>query len=714
MGTQLAHLPTDLLAQILGYSCIGYAAIELLKCGNALLSTKLRNGGATRVSLHSAFFSSSVLVRIPKLLLELQHLRSLEIATAQYVSIDLRDTSNKLRQLSTSLEELCLNFSNSQLCIADFKLVSPQDDASAVLSRLALEKTVVWNIKRTLPRLRRLELAGQNNNFMFRASYVPYLPAGLRHLKVSATLNQEWTLNPTTCVLETLEVDHLRIPFSQLPPSLSVLRTSTHWNTDMVLLLPENISEVANWKVTKEDLTPQKFTLLNGTIRPITHLSLHGSAFSSAYWEDEQLIFWPPTLTSLSFLAIPPGQRITLELMRSIPRTVTDLSIHLLSDEIASAITWPPLKSLHIRSIGDMQEQAIKALPKSLTLIEQLKKAYFVEEKYLPLQLFKHLPTSLSQLKLRTLYDGVIIVTNSALATPELFTPHLMSVSLSGYCLSAELIACMPPTVTEWKSKASMATPLTPELAARLPRYLSSLSARGLVIQADAIPLIPRGLGTLEISGFEAGEEDDEVESLMTAFSALPRDLCVLIANSSPSPLPKQVLRILPPRLRTVSLYVSQIVDAQFTLPSLCYAPLQRPCIPKHHLSMSNNEQSALAVLGSGNGEKEDRFSGTTSSTDYASDSTLFASLPPSLRSIEVMCDNPVCLSDDTLVSHGRPKDWIVFQTVHDSDVFPFGIVFPAYRAFNEPEFSMTPLSDMTESPHSWTTYLARADRTDD
>lgn len=711
MEARFAHLPTTLLAQILSYSCIGYATIELLKCGNSLLSTKLCNGGAVRVSLVSLDRKNAIRIRLPKLLLALQQLRVLHIKAHKFVLIDMESASSTLKKLFPTLEELCIDARNSIQCLANFDLVLNETHPIEVLTRLSLEKTIIWNIKRTLPRLQRLELVGPNLDFPFRSSFVPYLPTGLNYLSLSSTSKQSWDLKRDTCVLETIIVDELRIPISQLPPSLTVLRTNTTWTTDMVLMLPENVTEVSKWKTTVEDLDSQKLLLPNGSFRPISHMSLEGAAFGRGLSFNTPIsALWPPTLTNLCLLEMPPGQWLTVEHIRCIPRTVTDLSLCALLAEFTEVLMNLPLKTLRFYSIGEHDESSLEFLPKTITVFEQISHPYAMAIRCLPPSQFEFLPSALKHLKLGP-PDGVEFETGfRPFASFQLFPSNLVSIVLDGYYLTAYWMARLPPTVTKWECKVKKTPALSPQLAARLPRHLTYMHAAGLIIEAQAVQYLPRELEWLGIGGFEVEEDEDEFETLMSAVSALPPGLRTLKADSSDCPLPKQALRILPPKLHSLKLYVTQIVDDQFMLPSRCYAPIPKPYIPKYHINLAKKGESGLSAHESINEAGEAQLvvsdqsePNSTFAQDYTDDSSLFDSLPPTLTSLSLKCEYPVSLSDATLERLEGVN--LTFNTLHITAVFPRGIVFPAYQALNEQEFSLTPVSDLVESEDCWTCY---------
>lgn len=493
--TILSDMPVEVLALI----ALGYEAIELWKCGDKRIMSKLASGGAVSLKLQDEKFDSTS--RFPRCLVEFAFLRELSISRGDHHLMDAEDFGKCLQQLSPSLLKLRIESAGSMAAfVAPVATATFFDDEEVPADDQDDNHpgSTIWNVKRTFPRLQSLILQGgppKWNDLDFLQ-----LPSTLTHLKLPF-------------------VDHFRpLAFQSLPTSL----TSLYLNPKQYSSLPTELAAALPRTLLAIDSTAYIFNVDNISALPTSLTSLVPG--QRVDWSPSFAAVWPPLATVLE-VNIPPhvgpslGDDLSLpkhlttlefggksdseylvlktDTLAALPRTLTDLQIWPASIDWAGVVpgTLPSaLTRLAIPTTSLFTSQAASVLPRSIKHLWFLRnprlRSPTIERDAaldeLDHAIFPILPPAISELYIETMRntgDGVLEGLPNGLR-----------------CLT---IAC----------------PIMPSNLALLPRGLTELSLRSTyVCLKDQVEQLPRTLTTLKL---DAPIHADSVGALPSALADL-------------------------------------------------------------------------------------------------------------------------------------------------------------------------------------------------
>ena len=193
----LQNLPPEILDLILRDS---HLAVTLWQCGNHGLNRRL-SSGITELSLH--YFPYKEL-SLPKLVLELPKLKSLELYASKSLLEEMETWSYIRAQLPRTLESLTIDFDSDQVFL-DF------DSAGFVEGDYVPNRNHGYiSIESILPNLQNLEL--KRSRLQVHRSFLSSLPPSLTSL--------------------TIDNGNFTLPFmSLLPPNIKYLDLNANWST---------------------------------------------------------------------------------------------------------------------------------------------------------------------------------------------------------------------------------------------------------------------------------------------------------------------------------------------------------------------------------------------------------------------------------------------------------------------------------------------------
>lgn len=285
------------------------------------LNTRLASGGCTQVYLCDRRPASNS--RFPKMLLELRHLRFLDISRDFGNLTSPFDLGVALRGLSSSLQHLKLTCNGAVTCLHN----RPSPAEAPIMTMFSRGKSRLWDLNSTFPFLTYLDLSDCGDKMVIKAEEPPLtlddlaaLPSGLITIKVHVYrefapghINMR-SLPPTIehCLfskLVALNPRYARLKY--FPPSLKTIGGSSRLSS-VVHELPDSVESFQhrNWvfdlKGSNKPLPPS-LTFLSCEMK--ANLTLPSRLRTLNVWQDRWYTF-----------------TLKADFIRSLPRTLTDLA----------------------------------------------------------------------------------------------------------------------------------------------------------------------------------------------------------------------------------------------------------------------------------------------------------------------------------------------------------------------------------------------------
>lgn len=212
----LSDFPPSVLALILNES-VGFLAIELWKCGNTTLNTRLKHGGVVDIALRCP--DQLTTLRWPRCLKEFR-LKRLSVKSTRHALGSIKMLRSEVQSLHTGLEVLDLCFPGAQAVLfgqnrRPISVVKAPRAKRAKLRETANSSVVhesIWDLNLFWPTLQSLSAKDeQHRQFSQRDSLTSQvfalLPRSLIHLD-----------------LQTIRFSDVEFDFSELPPKLQTLK----------------------------------------------------------------------------------------------------------------------------------------------------------------------------------------------------------------------------------------------------------------------------------------------------------------------------------------------------------------------------------------------------------------------------------------------------------------------------------------------------------
>lgn len=439
----LADLPSEILAQIIGYKHISYCILQLWKCGNTLLNTKL-SSGVTYVHLEADHFLPR---RYPLMLSELRNLRYLYVFSAYDDPIIL---SKSVRKLPPTIEALHLITSNSLCAFRNYTTDKLDCYPNHIKSDYGRGETSYYDTSTFFPRLHTLELrASEHRPLSYkdvadfaglpssltrlitndiclhreRQDIMQYLPRSLIRLEANIQLK----------ALNEFDTRPFLDDWANAPPQLEhVDFISFECDISSASWIPPTLTSGDIVELNRSIFTPEFAASLPPTLGQLYIRSLPFAQFELQHknWALEL----PKHLHTLTLNLTTPSDAETAEhrhlwhQIACLPRSITNLSFigfenvmswHTIPSNNIS-LNWPPALTSFDSSGDYFYAQHFKLLPTTLTSF----KAYIGEGdpiidgstlprnltllslrgKWIlaPLSITNHLPTSLTDLTIES------------------------------------------------------------------------------------------------------------------------------------------------------------------------------------------------------------------------------------------------------------------------------------------------------------------------
>lgn len=382
MATTLSALPSELFSLIL-HSDISFMAIDLYKCGDALLNHRLRKA-ELHISLKDHRFGSTS--RWPKCLSKFRCLRSLSIVRPDWPilpsSVELR---KEIATLAPSLERLELDIcdsaglfdvsvvkadsadSNASFCIADSFVdlrhllirSSSNNEAEFVITNESLARQLPVGLS-TLCLDLPGSLSGLSNDL------AALLPRHLEELSIQVdSLSMAHNL-PTSLRRVSYVLDYATTISEKLLPCLENMTIHNLDRNFDFSILPENLksleidySTLVSWSPEQIASLPRNLELLRGSNLNLDWPALDEMSQNKNENAPKQ-VSWPPTLATLalSCLSLPDETYL-----KYLPSTLTSLQ-NVECKQLQNHYQAPSATSMH--TDDDDAESATCLLPKGL------------------------------------------------------------------------------------------------------------------------------------------------------------------------------------------------------------------------------------------------------------------------------------------------------------------------------------------------------------
>lgn len=396
MPLQLLSFPEEILAVLLDFDDILHKSIDLWLCGSKALQSRMSRV-VTRVSLHCS--DTIIYHGLPQFLIQLSHLRSLDVSRSGKPFYRPHHIIHTLRQLNPGLAELKFVVQHSSMYF--FPQTAQDNSVSDSLQKLFRE--LDFNLSATFPALKSLVL---DEKAVLHAETIKALPEDLEVLQCDAIDPSRWI--ECACALprslKRLKMDRLYSTgifdatfWNSLPPSLTSVSIKYHDlpgnpSPDMLSVFPRQLLVLdlpamwlgIKWNMDFLQALPPKLQVFNickyeeSETEAIAAFLQQSSAriLGTDYVPSTSLPpiilgSLPPTLTSLE-------GRFTLGLasprQRKGPITLPDHLLHLIirpTKNEFGAIPFPPrLSILDIRNACfDITQDIVNTLPKTLVSV---------------------------------------------------------------------------------------------------------------------------------------------------------------------------------------------------------------------------------------------------------------------------------------------------------------------------------------------------------
>lgn len=358
---KLSHLPRDILALILDGAQYSFLIIDLWKCGDSNLNSKLSNC-ITTVRLKGL---PQWPCRFPFLLGAIQSLRHLTIIHDASPVKNPIDWQSTLNMLPKTLESLSLCFPSSSQAFLNIAPDSPPSSPIYIETKYNRGSSTYFDLDAMFPALQSLEF--QMAYETLPENIAPALPSRLRILstgKLRLTLQKRFfeLLPPSIEVLDCC----LHLLSFGLDTSLEALSVAVH---QMFSSLPPNLHRISSLSmvtIASLQFLPKhieygelRFSCSPNTPMPPYILKMRLMNLNSV----EQCLMLPRHLREVTFTH--RGKPLSSELISALPSTLTSLKASLLDwNDIHQAIqcrqyaggtfSWPPHLELFTGSIQNL------------------------------------------------------------------------------------------------------------------------------------------------------------------------------------------------------------------------------------------------------------------------------------------------------------------------------------------------------------------------
>lgn len=532
---KLEQLPIELLERILSPH-FSWAAIELWKCGNGILNSKLARGAVKYMDLRD--FSGDSTGRWPRCIkhFKLESLsisRPIGLCTDYMLLQQVRKLSKNLKHLSITAESAPKAlFSRIALSI-DGNDYRSDDSGDEDFEDLSLDD--VWKIAEKFPKLETLEVCGGSDDTSIVANFFHLLPRSLTHLKIANVLLK--VKDPKVFAKLPPGLKHLELPLDtidmdameHLPPSLTQIASSLSYSAHLALYeAPMFLPNLIAFPTRGGERVPKEMVevLLEDQSLLDWPASMH---YMLIVGIQSSLLKLPPNLTSLNFSATY-GMDIDAERLRMVfPRTLTTIQ--------GASINWTDIEILD--------------WPPQLTSLMSYRGDYFGAH------VFSKLPRSL---KILMVTGGSLNWLSSTVKDPIWLRRQGLDVLTS---IDSQ----------RWQiAKEKLQKDVIPENVARVSAYIEAVEAGGLYG-------LPLGLSELKISGVTS---DDPIELLW------PPEIEFANLGDSLIPLTDTYFDLLPPSITFMNLLDTSTLDKlpsflqelDIFIPNLKFTTRNFKCLP--------------------------------------------------------------------------------------------------------------------------------------
>lgn len=601
----LSDLVDDVLDLVLSRKCSSYLIVNLWKCGNHALNSRLAHGGCTEVYLtDTRSFSTS---RFPKLLLSLRRLRVLNINRGFAYLMPVYDLSKTLPLLYPSLETLDLRCSGAISCLLNWSsdpssnLLKLHDTPNKDIKLEDLSSSGIistdyprgtsqyWNIGAAFPSLNSLTITETSPIAFVSAEDFAALPESLEDLSIGRGNFEICSLlgpvklsvlppNITRCNLGSVKVDleDLR----SLPPSLTDVGC-VEFGQSIFAFIPSTVKKVFHYQKPFAEYLHEMTNSFPQTLEKL-QIVVPPQATTAPAW----LETLSPTLTEL-IICPPSTPSMRMSYVRLLPRSLTSLRMgnFELAEEGLNQTSkpfydWPPnlTKLIMDRSVAP-RNYDWSVLPPKVKDFE-FYGLRFLEAPPEEMGLFGTLPRSITRLYLSFEVQKSAGYTIERHLPPKLTTLSMPSIHPASFPFLPETLERLKLTLNCLSSaSAPYIMPLIEidpvDAIASLPRSLRTLE---MSLPPNAFKQLPRGLTELSVSHHMNGvanrvnianlprtllkwvSRDSSIVFEEGAFEggSLPPNLQVLTAikQSSASFIPPKDLALLPPSLVSLSIGV--------------------------------------------------------------------------------------------------------------------------------------------------------------
>lgn len=366
----LLILPPEILGDILSYESVSHKSRELWLCGNRALQSKLAHGVFT-VSLVNHYKWATH--GLPTFLSQLRSLRSLRINRVHLPFYDKAQVSSVLKSLTPNLESLeivspnsaSLLFDSSPPPLAAFSLFDDESSDSDPSPGFPNEPT----LSSLFPRLKTLKTGGKIG---VSTDALLSLPSTLTSLSVPISGRNERdiiqfmrALPPQLARLTLISHEALDSSvYAHLPPTLRGICFDTdqvqpNYTQDDLPKMPPGLEEVE---------TSEAVTLSVSSVRALPPNLLEIFSIEADVFHPERWIEILPSGLQ-TFVLYMNQPVISPDLLRLLPRTITDMEASFSWDDLKKDDFPPNLKSLKMRLTENLSDEQLSFLPPSLTAL---------------------------------------------------------------------------------------------------------------------------------------------------------------------------------------------------------------------------------------------------------------------------------------------------------------------------------------------------------
>lgn len=468
-------------------------------CGSKRLNQRI-SAGCTSFKLLGTE-SRPKLEVFPQIVLSFRRLHTFCLNRVSYKSIDTVALSEHLQELPPTLQVLKLVCHGAYQ--AFMNLYSEEDPP--IYSRYPRGRSKLWNISKTFPTLRSLEIRthGWETHDIDSTDFAA-LPDSLTELIAFGEVSLSDCELPKLFSSLPPAIETLGLPFEEshpdfehLPKSITHLKGISTWHREHLAYLPPNIKTVENLRL--HNFCPEDTRVLPHTLSRLTVVGVAVSQFEA------NGVHWCNSLPKgLTYLvghtdSTPPLDK---DLIAALPRTLTALdwyadiscpadpeadttglpfeSAAVLTPPSVSVLRWPiALKAL---TLGPYEELD---LPRLLSLLPNTLTSLSVTHRLVTYHSVPNLPPSITTLDWDARHEM------SAQWIPTNLSPHLRTLIIHGGD-SFKNLDKVPPTLTHLEL---LGVKMTAAKTAVFPPSLKVLKL--FSITYDALKLIPRTLSEL-------------------------------------------------------------------------------------------------------------------------------------------------------------------------------------------------------------------------